>query len=302
MHGRSVTDTMRERRPAALLLLALSFAAAPSSAATDPRVEAVNALVRAGKLDEAVTRGESLAKESPSCGPCHLALGSAYGAKAQSASILTKMSWAKKCRASFARAVEIEPGSLDARLALIQFDVNAPGIAGGGIEKAKADAEGIAKLSPSFGRMAAGMIHEKEGDLAGAEKEYRGAASAADPSESTPLRVLVGFLERQKRPDEGFEVLRAYLARHPGDPLALYQVGRLSAASGKNGAEGLAALEAFLKAPPAGDRPPRPADARWRIGQILAAQGRKADAKASFEAALRESPGHPGATAELKKL
>lgn len=288
-----------------ILLAVAAFLAlpAPGAFASGPpaqRAQEVNALLRAGKVDDAVAKGESLVRELPACGPCQLALGAAYGAKAQKASVFTQLSWAKKCRTAFTKAVELDPSSVDARFSLLQYDVNAPGIAGGGLDKARVDVETIAKLSPSAGRVAAGMVKEKEKDLPGAEREYR-AAVAAEPVDPRALRALASFLQRQKRPAEAFDALRSYLARHPGDAAALFQVGRLSASTGTNAEEGLAALDSFLKAP-ATESLPTAADAWYRKGQILAQQGKKAEARAAFERTLKEIPGHPGAAEELAKL
>ena len=152
-------------------LLALSPApaapAAPAPVAAPPpqagqRAREVHGLLRAGKVDEAAASGEALVREFPSCGPCQVAVGAAYGAKAQKSSVFTQLSWAKKCRAAFSKAVELEPASLEARFSLLQYDVNAPGIAGGGLDRGRADAEAIAKLSPSAGKLAGGMVKEKE--------------------------------------------------------------------------------------------------------------------------------------------
>jgi tetratricopeptide (TPR) repeat protein len=281
---------------------AASAASVPVAAPPTPagqRAREVHGLLRAGKVDEAVAGGEALVRQFPSCGPCQVAVGAAYGAKAQKASVFTQLSWAKKCRGAFTRAIELEPASLEARFSLFQYDVNVPGFAGGGLDRARADVETIAKLSPSAGRLAGGMVKEKEKDLAGAEKEYR-AAVATEPVDTRALRTLASFLQRQKRVDEAFEALRAYLARHPADAAALYQVGRLSASTGSNPEEGLASLDSFLQAPP-GENLPTAADAWYRKGQILLGQGKKAEARASFERSLKEFPGHAGATEELAK-
>ncbi len=63
----------------------------------------------------------------------------------------------------------------------------------------------------------------------------------------------------------------------------------------------LALFDRFLTGP-AVPNGPGPFDAWFRRGQVLDKMGRKADAIASFEAALKLAPGHPGVLGELKRV
>jgi len=67
----------------------------------------------------------------------HEWLGKTYGEKAGHAGMFSALSLAKKARKEFERAVELDERIFSAYQALIEFDCSAPGIAGGGEDKAR---------------------------------------------------------------------------------------------------------------------------------------------------------------------
>lgn len=193
-------------------------------------------------------------------------LGDAYGRAALKAGIFSQMSLAGKCRTAYEKAVELDPKNVDARFSLLGFYQQAPGIVGGGLDKAHAQAEEIKKLDANRGRLAvAGLyIVEKKFDLAFAQFE-----DALKPN--------------------------------PDDYAALFQFGRLAAISGLRMDEGLVALRKCLTQTPPEGQPPLAA-AHWRIGFILEKKGDKAGARAEYEASLKLDPKFPQALEALKKL
>ena len=83
--------------PLARLLLVCLLGLPLPAFATDPLppdVDAVRNAVRAGQLDDAVERGESLVKQRPDDVGAWWWLGRAYGIKAQQASLFGKPGWA----------------------------------------------------------------------------------------------------------------------------------------------------------------------------------------------------------------
>ena len=71
--------------------------------------------------------------------------------------------------------------------------------------------------------------------------------------------------------------------------------------SGQNLDEGAVALGRYLKMPH-GKNEPQSQHAYYRLGQIQAKAGRKAEARASLQAALKLDPNYADARAELAKL
>lgn len=198
------------RPPAALFtfkeisLFLFSFSVLLSSlafAADSPSVEPVKAALKAEKWDAAVETGEKLVKEAPESAEAHLWLGRAYGQKALKSSIFSQMGWAKKCKASFEKAVALDPKNVDARVDLLQYYANAPGIAGGGMDKARAQQKALDGIDPVRGAQMNGFILLKEKKPAEAEAEYRRAVSLAPENGSAHWR-LGRVLERGGKKDE----------------------------------------------------------------------------------------------------
>jgi tetratricopeptide (TPR) repeat protein len=184
-----------------LVLAALALALAPAAAAEDPRIAPVKDALKAEKWDAAVEAGEKLVKEAPGSSEAHLWLGRAYGQKALKSSLFSQMGWAKKCRASFEKAVALDPKSADARVDLVQYYANAPGIAGGGMDKAREQVKALDGIDPVRGAQMSGFLLLKEKKPAEAEAEYRRAVSLAPENGSAHWR-LGRVLERGGKKDD----------------------------------------------------------------------------------------------------
>jgi tetratricopeptide (TPR) repeat protein len=145
-------------------------------AVTQPAAAEVNFFLgeialRANDPEKAITYFERAVAGAPNNSRYHHRLGDAYGRAAQSASIFNALGLAKKCRRAFERAVELDPGNVDARFSLFMFYRGAPAIIGGGAEKATAEAAAIKKLDPDCGRVAFAALYvsQKKFDAARSE-------------------------------------------------------------------------------------------------------------------------------------
>src|SRR5437762_9518476 len=105
----------------------------------------------------------------------HLWLGRIYGEKADSSSFFTAAGLAKKVRNQFEMAVQLSPSSVDARTDLAEFYLEAPGIVGGGQDKARAQAATLARLDPAK----AHWVNRSEERRVGKECRYRGGQDKA---------------------------------------------------------------------------------------------------------------------------
>lgn len=193
-----------------LLFLSSSLAFAADSAS----VEQVKAALKAEKWDEAVTAAEKAAKEQPSSSEAHLWLGRAYGQKALKASLFSQLGWAKKCRAAFEKAVALDPKSVEARVDLTQYYANAPGIAGGGMDKAREQVKALDALDPVRGAQMNGFVLLKEKKPAEAEAEYRRAV-ALKPELATSHWRLGRVLERGGKKDDAKAAYREAVRLDP---------------------------------------------------------------------------------------
>lgn len=161
-----------------LMLLVASLAAmAPGARAADgPGAAAFAAMTKAwsaGNLDAALKAADKVLAAEPQNVAYLNAIGGLYCEQVQKASLLTRMSWAGKCRGTWERALVIDPKNIDIRFNLIQYDAQAPGIAGGGIDKARDQAKAVAALDAVRGEVAFGNIARSEKQLAEAERRYR---------------------------------------------------------------------------------------------------------------------------------
>ncbi len=242
-------------------------------AATDPKDPDVNFFLGqlANRRDDpakAITHFETAVAAAPSDGRHHHGLGDAYGRSAQKAGMLSKFGLAKKCLAAYQRAVELSPDNVEFRFSLFEYYRQAPGLAGGGLDKATVQAEAIKKLDANRGRFALATLYV-------GEKKYAEALAQFD------------------------EVL----ASQPDDYASLYQVGRLAALTGQYLDRGLTSLRRCLTLPvPNPASTPGHAAAQWRIGVILEKQNDLPGARAAYEAAVKLDPTFTPAADSLKKL
>ena len=93
---------------------------------------------------------------------------------------LVGMSNAKKSRAEFEKAVELNSMNAEARTDyLAEFYMEAPGMLGGGKDKALAQAEAMAAYDAASSHWVKGRVAEKNGQFDVAESEYKTAISVS---------------------------------------------------------------------------------------------------------------------------
>ncbi|ACB75165.1 tetratricopeptide repeat protein [Opitutus terrae] len=218
--------------------------------------------------DAAVRWFEKAVGLAPTHAETHRALGDAFGTKAQQAGVLSKFGLAKKCLASYQRAARLDPADARTHQCLFEYYRQAPAIAGGGTDKAAAEAAILKQLDPARGALAYATLYQ-------AEKKFTEALAEYD----------------------------AYLKTAPDDFYVNYLVGKLCDTNGVAAERGLAALRHCLElpqlTPPAA---PKHQHAHWRIGNLSKRQGNLAAARAAYEASLKIDPGFEPAASALKSL
>lgn len=285
---------------ASLLALALVLVPAPIATAASAELEQGRALLRSNKLEEAAEALEAAVEAAPGDAEAHHLLGAAYGRQAGAGSMFTKMRLAGKVREHFERAVALAPTNVEYRESLIQFYAQAPAVAGGGVDKARAQAAEIAKLDPVRGDLAYATIARAENKPD--EALVRLKAAQAKRPDDPRLALQVGLvMQEQKKYDDAFAWFQQTVQRDPGAMAAWYQIGRTAVLSDSRHAEGEAALKRYLAGQPAEQDPPHAA-AHWRLGMLYELMQRVAEARAQYQAALKLDPEHAESKAALKKL
>jgi len=128
----------------------------------------------------------------------HLWLGRALGQKAAHASFLNAFSLAKRTRAEFEEAVRLDPRNASALADLGNFYTQAPGVVGGGIDKAQQIASQLDKVDPARALHLRGQIAEQLKDFSTAESEFKQAITA-DAHPAGDWASLAGFYSRRQR-------------------------------------------------------------------------------------------------------
>jgi tetratricopeptide (TPR) repeat protein len=173
---------------------------------------------------------------------------------------------ARSGRAAMERAVELAPENIDYRQALLEFYAFAPGIVGGNLRKAYAQADAIAARDTTRGTYARGNL-----------------------------------LVQEKRFDEALAIWRGMRVARPDDYWVLYQLGRTLAVAERTPAEGIAALGRCLTLPrPEGA--PGPSRVNWYLGQLHRLSGDIDAARTAFRTALAIEPHNFEIATDLARL
>ncbi|HVT74437.1 MAG TPA: tetratricopeptide repeat protein [Lacunisphaera sp.] len=263
--GDRIRDLIRHRQfPEAQAELETIVAANPQDAEAQYRLGKVR--LDRGQLEGSVTALETAASLAPANSEYFRVLGDAYGISAQRAGLFSKLGFARKCKAAYDKAVELDPKNINARWSVMEYCRQAPSIVGGGMDGAYAQAAEIKKLDARRGLAAYAMLYATE-------KKY----------------------------DEAFAMFADALKAAPDDYEVLYQVGRFAAISGREPDRGIVALQHCLELSPPVNSPGH-APVQWRLGNLLESKGDKAGARAAYEAALKIDPQFPQALEALKKL
>ncbi|MDA8020900.1 MAG: tetratricopeptide repeat protein [Thermoanaerobaculia bacterium] len=250
------------------------------------------------QMDEAVEWMRKVAKAHPNVSKVQQILGEVVGTKAMNASIFSKMSLAKETRVAFQKAVELDPTNMAACDSLLSYYLQAPAIAGGGVDKAKALADQMAKHDPVESTVAWARIHLHNDDSKKAI-EAIDQGLAENPGHRG-LMLQKGLLHYDREEyDKATVVYEALLEADADDLDALYQVGRNAAVSGRNLKRGAECLRLYLEHDEDRSLPPH-AWAEYRLGSILDHSGDKAGARAAYQRALKLDPDHEEAKKALK--
>jgi tetratricopeptide (TPR) repeat protein len=232
--------------------------------------------------DRAISACERAINLDPQNSLYHLWLGRAYGEKADKAGFLSAAGLAKKVRTEFERAVELNPADADARVDLAEFYIEAPGMVGGGKDKARAQADALTPLDPAMSHWVAGRIAEKNKDNDTAEREYRAAIAISHEGAHAWLNLAI-FFRHTNRLDEMERAIHTMESRPMDRPESLMDGASLLFRTNRNPVFAISLLRRYLTAPVE----EAPAfKAHDLLGQLLERQGDRQSAAEEFRAAL----------------
>lgn len=183
-------------------------------------------------------------------------LGRAWGRRAETSSFITAPGYASRARHSFEKAVELDPGNLEAMSDLFEYYLQAPGILGGGVDKAAALAKRIGELDPAEYHWAQARLAEKRRQFQTAEDHLRRAAELA-PKQVGRILDLARFLAKQGRWEESEAAFRQARQLAPDSPKVLFEQASAYIRAGRNTGAAEELLQRYLASRLTPDDPPR---------------------------------------------
>ena len=243
--------------------------------------------------DAAVEAADAAVALRPEISACQLVLGQSYLSHARANFGIGAIGKVKKGWAAVERAIERNPDNLEARHTLMQFLLQAPGIAGGSREGARRQADEIERRDRRRGLLARVEVAVAGGDVAELARVLDDSAPLAGTSADSGATLLGALLAAAGalEDEDGRERLtqRIYAA-HADHPVALYHRARLWVTEGERLEEAERLLLRYLDAPEWRAGAATRAGAHWRLAQLYERQDQKAYAKEQYRLAASLDP------------
>jgi tetratricopeptide (TPR) repeat protein len=289
-----------------------------------------------GDLNEALLFAQHAVELDGSNSNFHLALGKVYGEMADRANYFSAASLAIKFRKEVETSIALDPRNLDALDAMMLFKYQAPGIMGGSKDEAQSLVEKIAAINPTEGFLSRAELAELEKDPSKMETSYLKAVQA-NLKNYDALASLAKFYSQstQGKYDEAGKYAEAAIQIDSERAQAHWVLARVFALQQRWGdldqalasaektvpddlrpyyeaAQGLLEISRdfqradtysrkYLSQEPEGEEPDA-ADAHRLLGLVLEKEGRKPEALAEIQTALRLRPNFNAAKEDLKRL
>ncbi len=277
-----------------------------AAAAADPKNGDVQLLLAKSYLelqqhDPAIKSAEKAVAIDPQNSIYHEWLGRAYGEKADHASWFSAISLAKKTRKEFETAVQLDAKNYSARQVLIEFDCSAPGLVGGGEEKAWPQIKQLAEMDAAEGHFAAGNCRRQKKDFAIADEEFAKALES-NPKSSELIYDIGDYAAKRAEPELLLAVADSGERVAPGDPRGQFYRGVALVLKKENLERAERLLAAYAKKAPIRSGYPRPAWIHTWLGRLFEEQNKIEEAANEFESALKLDPKNKMAQEAMKKL
>jgi tetratricopeptide (TPR) repeat protein len=238
--------------------------------------------------DYAVREMEKAVRAEPTNALYHLWLGRAYGMRADHSIFFTAIRWARRVVKEFETARTLSPRDINIRFDLLEYYLNAPGIVGGGRDKAQAEAQAIAELDPPRGHTARAIIHQKDKNWDSAKKELM-QATVDYPRDPSVYKDLAEFLLDRQDFQGAFDNARNALVLDSQSRQARLILAASKIQLGIHLDEAAKSLQE-LAAGPLGDDDPAFENVYYWLGVCYFAKGEKDQAQAAFKSALSYNP------------
>ena len=253
------------------------------------------------QYDAAVNSAERAVAINPKNSEYHRWLGEAYGAKADHASMLSAYSLARKTQKEFAAAVELDARNFDAQQDLIEYDCTAPGMVGGGEEKAQPLIEKVMALDAAEGHYATGICRAQKKNYEAADGEFTKALESKPKTAKRVYDIGDYFLQR-KNAAKLLAVANAGEDLAPHDPRGGFYRGVGFILQNEKLPEAEKLLREYLEQAPMNSEYPRPWVAHYWLGRLQEIRKNPSGARGEYQAALKLNGKYKPAQEALKQL
>ncbi|HET9802487.1 MAG TPA: tetratricopeptide repeat protein [Candidatus Acidoferrum sp.] len=253
------------------------------------------------EFEKATESAEKVIAIDPRSSQGHEWLGRSYGERADRAGWFAAISFAKKARKEFVTAVELDERNFSAMQALIEFDCSAPGIVGGGDDKAAKEIERIAALDVAEGHYARGNCRRQKKEFEEADAEFTKALQSAP--KSVDLVYDIGdYAMKRDQTDRLANVVEVGERLNPNDPRGPFYRAVLDILRGERLAGAEKAIRDYLERAPKKNTYPSAAMSHYWLGRLREREAQRNQAQAEYETALKLEPKNRYAGDALKRV
>ncbi|MGA2420713.1 MAG: tetratricopeptide repeat protein [Candidatus Acidiferrum sp.] len=236
--------------------------------------------------EAAIKSGERAVELEPKSSVNHEWLGRAYGERADHASFMSALGFAKKTRREFEMAVELDGNNFAARQAVIEFDCAAPGMAGGGEEKAVPEIAQMAALDAAEGHYAKGNCRRQKKDFAVADAEF-GKALEGGLKSAERVFDIGDYAVRREGAEMLVNVANQGTKVARGDPRIGFYHAVALVIQKQELAEAEKQLGEYIKAARERSGYPRVSTAHYWLGRLFESEGEMGPARNEYETAAK---------------
>jgi tetratricopeptide (TPR) repeat protein len=251
--------------------------------------------------DAAIASAEKAVALDPKNSIYHEWLGRAYGDKAEHSGMFSALSLAKKTHKEFEEAVRLDERNFSAQQALIEFDCSAPGMAGGGEDKARPLIEHLAALDAAEGHYAAGNCRRQKKDFTVAGAEFTKALESK-PKSPDLIYDIGDYAMKRSEADRLIAVAEAGERLAPNDPRGKFYRGAALVLKKEKAEEAERLLREYLKEAPTRTGFPRLSVAHEWLGKLFEEQNHGKAAEKEYQEALKLDPKNKIAREGVKRM
>jgi tetratricopeptide (TPR) repeat protein len=267
----------------------------------DVQVLLARSYLELNQYDAAVNSAEKAVAINPKNSDYHRWLGEAYGAKADHASMLSAYSLARKTQKEFDAAVQLDAHNFAAQQDLIEYDCTAPGMVGGGEEKAQPLIEKLMKMDAAEGHYATGICRAQKKNYDAADAEFTKALESKPKTAKRIYDIGDYFLQRK---NAAKLVVVANLGEElaPHDPRGKFYRGVALILENQKPVEAEKWWREYLQLAPMNSEYPRPWAVHYWLGKLFEGQKNPDGARGEYQAALKLNGKYKPAQEALKQL